>query len=66
MSGGVPPSILTHPDELTDTQVNDLLDQWVQSRMLAGWDFLLSCPEAESEWEATGINPLAGAKTGRS
>lgn len=59
LSGGVPPSIIKHPDELTDTQVNDLLDQWVTSRMSRmGLPAVLS---GGVEWEATGINPIQSA-----
>lgn len=59
LSGGVPPSILKHPEELSSTQVNDLLDQWIQSRMSnMGLPAVLS---GGVEWEATGINPLATA-----
>lgn len=32
-SGGMPPSWLEHPDELTAKQSNDLRDQWVTARM---------------------------------
>jgi phage portal protein BeeE len=31
--GGIPTSILTHPDELTSKQSSDLQAQWVQARM---------------------------------
>ena len=34
-SGGVPTSILTHPEELTAKQATDLQAQWVQARMSA-------------------------------
>jgi HK97 family phage portal protein len=33
--GGIPSSILTHPDELTAKQSSDLQAQWVQARMSA-------------------------------
>jgi HK97 family phage portal protein len=59
MSGGIPPSILTHPEELTRKQSNDLLDAWVESRMTR-----LGLPAVLSggvQWEATGINPLQTA-----
>jgi HK97 family phage portal protein len=59
LSGGVPPSILKHPDELGSEQVNDLLDQWVQSRMSnLGLPAVLS---GGVEWEATGTDPLSTA-----
>jgi len=61
MSGGVPPSILTHPEELSSTQVNDLLDQWITSRMdRLGLPAVLS---GGVKWEATGVNPLQTAMT---
>jgi HK97 family phage portal protein len=34
-SGGVPSSILTHPDQLTATQSADLQSQWVSARLAA-------------------------------
>ena len=61
MSGGVPPSILKHPDELSSDQVTDLLNQWIESRMSR-----LGLPAVLSggvEWEATGVNPLQTALT---
>lgn len=59
LAGGVPPSILKHPDELTELQVTDLLNQWVTSRMSnMGLPAVLS---GGVEWEQTGINPLETA-----
>jgi HK97 family phage portal protein len=54
-SGGVPPSVLTHPDTLNATQASDLQAQWVSARM-AG----LGLPAVLSggvKWEATAISP---------
>jgi len=54
-AGGIPPSILTHPDELTAKQSTDLQNQWVIARM-AG----LGLPAVLSggvKWEPTQVNP---------
>jgi len=59
MAGGIPSSILTHPEELTRKQSNDLLDAWVESRMnRLGLPAVLS---GGVQWQATGINPLQTA-----
>ena len=61
MSGGVPASVLKHPDELGSQQIADLLDQWITSRMSnLGLPAVLS---GGVEWEATGVNPLQTALT---
>lgn len=57
--GGVPPSIITHPEELTRDQSNALLDQWLESRMnRLGLPAVLS---GGVEWKATGVDPLQTA-----
>lgn len=59
LSGGIPSSILKHPEELTKAQADKLLDQWITARMSR-----LGLPAVLSggvEWEATGINPLETA-----
>lgn len=59
LGGGVPSSILTHPDELTADQSNLLLDQWITARMSR-----MGLPAVISggvEWKATGSNPLESA-----
>ena len=54
-SGGVPPSILTHQEELTAEQSAALQAQWVQARMSSiGEPAVLS---GGVKWEATQISP---------
>ena len=54
-NGGIPSSILKHPEELTADQSAALQAQWVQARMSSiGMPAVLS---GGVEWEATQINP---------
>jgi HK97 family phage portal protein len=60
-SGGVPTSILTHPEELTAEQSADLQAQWVAARQSRiGEPAVLSGGVA---WQATQINPRDAALT---
>jgi len=54
-NGGIPSSLLKHPDELTAEQSNDLKAQWIEARMDK-----LGAPAVLSggiEWEPTQLNP---------
>jgi HK97 family phage portal protein len=54
-AGGVPTSVLTHPDKLTETQATELKAQWVEARRSAiGEPAVLS---GGVTWQATQINP---------
>jgi len=54
-NGGIPSSILKHPEELTAAQAAELQAQWVQARMSSiGEPAVLS---GGVEWEATQLNP---------
>jgi HK97 family phage portal protein len=54
-SGGVPTSVLTHPDELSADQAAELKNQWVQARLSAlGEPAVLS---GGVSWEATQLDP---------
>jgi phage portal protein BeeE len=54
-AGGVPSSILTHPDELTSDQANALQAAWIAARVAAaGAPAVLS---GGVEWKATQTNP---------
>jgi HK97 family phage portal protein len=53
--GGIPSSILTHPEELTQEKAQELQAKWVQARMSTiGEPAVLS---GGITWEATQINP---------
>ena len=53
--GGIPPSTLTHDDELSDEQTNKLKQQWVAARLSSiGEPAVLS---GGVKWEATQVNP---------
>jgi len=54
-NGGIPSSVLKHPDELTREQSDDLKTQWIEARTSN-----LGAPAVLSggiEWEATQLNP---------
>lgn len=54
-AGGVPASVLKHPEELTAQQATDLQAQWIDARLSA-----IGAPAVLSggvEWEATQLNP---------
>lgn len=54
-SGGVPPSVLEHPEELSDTQAAELQAQWVTSRLSKlGEPAVLS---GGVTWKPTAANP---------
>lgn len=54
-AGGVPPSVLEHPDELTAMQSAELQHQWVAARMAGmGLPAVLS---GGVTWKATQVNP---------
>jgi HK97 family phage portal protein len=54
-AGGVPTSVLTHPDELTAAQADELRSQWVTARMAQmGLPAVLS---GGVQWTATQTNP---------
>ena len=54
-AGGIPPSILTHPDELSAQQAEDLRTQWVIARQSAlGEPAVLT---GGVTWEPTTVNP---------
>jgi HK97 family phage portal protein len=54
-SGGVPPSVLEHPDELSADQSTALQEQWVTARMSSvGLPAVLS---GGVTWKPTSINP---------
>lgn len=61
LGGGIPTSILKHPEELTAKQTAELQDQWLQARMSSiGLPAVLS---GGVTWEAVQTDPLAGALT---
>jgi len=54
-AGGIPSSVLEHPEQLTSTQATQLRDQWVQARLDA-----LGAPAVLSggvTWKPTQMNP---------
>jgi HK97 family phage portal protein len=54
-SGGVPSSVLTHPEDLTAQQAADLQAQWIEARLSA-----IGAPAVLSggvEWKPTQLNP---------
>ena len=54
-SGGIPPSVLEHPDELSAEQAAQLRDQWIESRLgNLGVPAVLS---GGVTWKATAVNP---------
>jgi HK97 family phage portal protein len=54
-AGGVPPSVLMHPDELTAAQADTLKAQWVQARLSGlGEPAVLS---GGVTWTPTNVNP---------
>ena len=54
-AGGVPPSVLTHPEELTAQQSADLKAQWIEARLSGlGEPAVLS---GGVEWKPTALNP---------
>lgn len=53
--GGIPPSILTHPEELTPQQVADMKSQWMNARMSSiGEPAVLT---GGITWEGVSVNP---------
>lgn len=58
-AGGVPSSVLEHPEELTAKQAQDLRNQWVLARMEG-----MGVPAVMSggvTWKATQVNPMQSA-----